>query len=197
MSKRLLVVATLLLFALPALIGCSTVSGTAAKTDTAAIQKETTATSESSIGETTTSVIFNGYGAKGALADSELTQEEMLVYALQDEYLAKGEYEAVVKKFGNVNPFSNIIASEQTHIDLLLGLFAVYGYPVPENTAAQHISVPATLSECYTVGVNAEIDNIAMYEKFLGKSLPADISDVFIRLRDGSENHLAAFEKKA
>jgi hypothetical protein len=197
MNRRLLVVVTSLSLTILALMGCNTASGAATKTDTAVIQKEITATSEENISEATTSAIVNGYGAKGALADNELTQEEMLIYALQDEYVAKGEYEAVVGKFGNVNPFSSIIGSEQTHIDLLLGLFATYGYAVPENTAADHISVPTTLQECYTVGVNAEIDNIAMYEKFLGKSLPTDISDVFTRLRNGSENHLAAFEKKA
>ncbi|NTU88799.1 MAG: DUF2202 domain-containing protein [Actinobacteria bacterium] len=139
----------------------------------------------------------DAYGAKGALADTSLTREEMLVYAIQDEYLAQGEYQAIVRTYGNVNPFSNIIESEQTHIDLLIGLFKTYGYTLPANTAADHIAVPSTLAACYTVGVNAEIDNIAMYERFLDEDLPEDIRDIFIRLRDGSENHLVAFENKA
>ena len=41
------------------------------------------------------------YGAAGAaaVADSELTLGAMLTFALQDEYLARGEYQKIMAKF--------------------------------------------------------------------------------------------------
>ena len=47
---------------------------------------------------------LEGYGAKGALADKDLTINDMLVYAVQDEYLALGEYQAIIEKFGEQRP---------------------------------------------------------------------------------------------
>jgi len=35
-----------------------------------------------------------------------------------------------------------------------------------------------------------------MYEQFLDADLSDDVRAVFIELRDGSKNHLAAFERK-
>ena len=56
--------------------------------------------------------------------------------------------------------------------------------------------MPATLNEANQIGVDAEINNIAMYEKFLEQELPDDVRTVFEKLKDASENHLAAFEKQ-
>jgi hypothetical protein len=42
--------------------------------------------------------------------------------------------------------------------------------------------------------VQAEIDNIAMYESFLEKELPADVAGLFAELKRASENHLRAFQ---
>ena len=44
----------------------------------------------------------------------------MLTYAIQDEYLALAEYELIIEKYGSMRPFSNIINSEKTHIDMFL-----------------------------------------------------------------------------
>jgi len=56
------------------------------------------------------------YGAKGALEQAgqlDLTLEEMLRYALQDEYLARAEYELIMKEYGTMRPFSNIMSAEE------------------------------------------------------------------------------------
>ncbi len=45
-------------------------------------------------------------------------------------------------------------------------------------------------------GVQAEIDNIAMYEKFMTYDLPENIYNVFEALKRGSDSHLLAFEKQ-
>jgi len=64
-----------------------------------------------------------------------------------------------------------------------------------------YIHAPATLKEAAKAGVQAEIDNIAMYERFLeqpGLRDPryAAVVDLFSRLKDASKNHLAAFQKQ-
>jgi len=133
------------------------------------------------------------YGAKGAQQSSELTLEQMLVYAIQDEYLARAEYEYIINQYGSIRPFSNIIKSEETHINMLIPLFAQYGFQLPEDKAKDHILVPKDLKHAFETGVQAEIDNIAMYERFLTKQIPDDVKSVFQRLKNASENHLRAF----
>ncbi|MFC1535147.1 DUF2202 domain-containing protein [Thermodesulfobacteriota bacterium] len=117
----------------------------------------------------------------------------MLTYAVQDEYLARAEYELIIEKYGLSRPFSNIVRSEETHINMLIPLFEKYGFPVPENNASEHVVVPEDTKKALETGVRAEIENISMYKKFLEKELPNDVKLVFLRLKDASENHLRAF----
>jgi len=133
------------------------------------------------------------FGAKGAQQATDPTLEQMLTYAIQDEYLARAEYEYIIGKFGSVRPFSNIVKAEETHIDLLKPLFEKYGFQLPADTAKDHLIVPKDLKEALETGVQAEIDNIAMYESFLVKTIPDDVRTVFERLKNASENHLRAF----
>lgn len=135
------------------------------------------------------------YGAKGAMESDEFTLEEMLSYAIQDEYLARQEYESIIDEFGEIRPFSNIIRAEETHIEWLTELYEAYGLIIPEDTSKDYVMVPENLADTYPIGVQAEVDNIAMYDIFLKQDLPDDIKEVFIALRDASKNHLAAFEK--
>jgi hypothetical protein len=136
-----------------------------------------------------------GFGAKGAAADKSLTMEKMLVYAIQDEYLARSEYEHVLNKFGDVRPFNNIMEAEVQHIAELKILFNNYKLAVPADTSKDHIVTPATIEDALKIGVQAEIDNIAMYKSFLDKDLPEDVKITFNSLKSGSENHLEAFQR--
>lgn len=136
-----------------------------------------------------------GYGAAGAAADKDLTVEKMLVYAIQDEYLAHGEYEYVLNKFGDQRPFNNIVEAEAQHIAELKVLFGTYKLTVPTDTSKDHIIPPATIDDALKIGVQAEIDNIAMYKSFLEKDLPEDVKSTFNLLRSGSESHLDAFQR--
>ncbi len=137
------------------------------------------------------------FGSAGASADAELTLEEMLTYAIQDEYLARAEYEAIMEEYGNVTPFSNIIRAEESHISQLVPLFESNGFEVPADDAADHVVLPASLDEAYQTGIDAEIANIAMYELFLAQDLPDDVRTVFENLMAGSQSHLSAFENAA
>lgn len=141
------------------------------------------------------------YGNAAAKADDSLTIEEMLTYAIQDEYLARAEYVAIMAKFGQILPYSNIKQAEEQHIAWLKDMFATLKLTVPADEAAKYIHAPATLKESAQAGVQAEIDNIAMYERFLAQPVLKDprysaIVDLFTRLRDASKNHLAAFQKQ-
>jgi hypothetical protein len=137
------------------------------------------------------------FGAGGAQQKDEFTLEEMLTYAIQDEYLARAEYVKIMDIYGVQKPFSNIILSEERHIAMLKPLFSKYGLALPPDTATDYIVVPGSLLEVYETGIAAEINNIAMYEKFLEQELPYDVRTAFIKLRDASYNHLAAFQNKA
>ncbi len=137
-----------------------------------------------------------GYGAKGALADNSLSIADMMHYAVQDEYLAHGEYEAIIKRFGAQNPYSNIINSEKEHIAMLKNLFESCGLAFPADDSAGHLVIPSSLADAAKTGVQAEIDNIAMYNKFLSGNLPKPVADVFTFLKSASQNHLEAFKRQ-
>jgi len=131
-------------------------------------------------------------GSAAARANTNPDLEEMLVYAIEDEYGAREHYAAIIEEYGAIRPFTNIMRSEETHIELLEPLFMSYGYNLPE--AVDHPAAPASLKASFELGVEAEIANIAMYESFLAGDLPDDVRDVFERLMRASENHLRAFE---
>lgn len=139
------------------------------------------------------------WGARAAAADSERSIEEMLRYAIQDEYLARAEYLAIMRKHGEIRPFSNIVRSEESHISWLKDAYSAAKLPIPPDTAMAYVVIPDTLKAAFQAGVAAEIDNIAMYDSFLdspllGKAENASLKALFIRLRDASKNHLAAFQ---
>lgn len=143
--------------------------------------------------------VSSEWGAGAASADKNLTIEDMLNYAVQDEYLARAEYEAIIGKFGSQKPFSNIIKSEERHIAWLKDAFKDQGLAMPADRAKEYIVVPASLKEAFQTGVTAEIENIKMYETFIASELinrpeNSSLKSLFIRLRDASKNHLSAFK---
>jgi len=138
------------------------------------------------------------FGAAALSEGKTYTVEEMLTYAIQDEYLAQAEYKVIMDAFGEQRPFINIMKAEGGHIELLLPLFTAYQITVPEDTAIEHTVKPDSVQAAYEAGVTAEVNNIAMYEAFLKQSdLPDDVRAVFEALTRASWNHLRAFEQNA
>ncbi|TCT23306.1 rubrerythrin [Melghiribacillus thermohalophilus] len=135
------------------------------------------------------------YGAIGALNASTLTLPQMLIYGIQDEYLAHSTYRAVIQKFGNVRPFSRIQEAEIRHANALLRLFQNYQIPVPPDDSVRYVVVPETFREALQQGIEIEVNNISMYDRFLTYHLPQDVRNVFTNLRNGSTRHLAAFRR--
>ncbi len=135
------------------------------------------------------------FGAAGAAANPTTEIEKMLKYTLEDEYLAKAEYETIIAEYGSIRPFANIMKAEERHIAALEPLFEAYKLELPVVDPSQYTVLPATLEESYKAGVEAEIKNIAMYEEFLKLDLPDDVEFVFENFMKASESHLAAFER--
>ena len=135
------------------------------------------------------------FGSAAVGEGKTYTLSEMLTYAIEDEYLARAEYEEIIETFGAQKPFTNIIRAEETHISALEPLFTEYDVALPDNTAEEYVVIPASLLEAYRAGVEAEQNNLAMYEAFLEQDLPENVRLVFSALKNASENHLAAFER--
>ncbi len=135
------------------------------------------------------------YGSKSAALKTSWTLEEMLQYAIEDEYMARAEYKYVITTFGNQNPFTNIVAAEETHINSLKALYNTRNMTVPADKSDQFLVKPANIKDSLSLGVEAEIANINMYKNFLdAPNLPADVKSVFTQLKAGSESHLNAFQ---
>ena len=140
--------------------------------------------------------VYDEYALETTVDGYEYSLEEMLIYAIQDEYMAKAEYEAIIANFGEVKPFTNIVLAEQKHIDLLLPLFEAYGIEVPANTAVDNVVIPESITSALATGVEAEEANIAMYQAFLSQdNLPDDVRDAFEYLVNASQHHLQAFSQ--
>jgi hypothetical protein len=141
------------------------------------------------------------YGNAAAMADADLGMEDMLLYAAQDEYFARGEYLAIMAKFGEARPFINIEKAEENHLSWLKAAFAAYKLSFPTDGSKPYIAVPTTLQNAFAAGVQAEIDNIAMYDRFLASPLLkeagyADLKTLFTNLKNASNNHLESFRRQ-
>lgn len=122
--------------------------------------------------------------------------KQALIDAINDEYQARAFYQAVIKKFGNVRPFSNIVQAESRHAQRLETIFQQYDLSIPEDKFADRVEAPKTLREACEIGVKAEIENVKMYNNFLEFIQQEDLRAVFTQLRYISQNnHKAAFER--
>jgi hypothetical protein len=125
-------------------------------------------------------------------------ERSALYAALDDEYKAQATYEQVIRDFGPVRPFVNIVEAEARHIAALVTLFARYGLPVPDNTWSARTPRYHNIYAACEAGVQAEIDNAALYDRLLASTRRPDILTVFRNLQEASQQrHLAAFQRCA
>lgn len=120
--------------------------------------------------------------------------KEMFTVLINDEYKARAEYQAIIDEFGAQTPFANLVRAETMHISALTRLFEAYELEVPSDNGSKYAVVPDSLEEAYAIGVKAEVDNIALYDKYLDEDLPVIVKRVFTSLQNASENHKATFE---
>jgi hypothetical protein len=137
----------------------------------------------------------DAYGAAAVNENQTYTLEQMLTYAIQEEYLSYARNMAAAAKFDEVRPFSKIAEDAKMHIILLKALAEKFGVPVPLDESSGFVSAPETLEDALKAGSEAEKLTRRMYEIFLGHDLPGDAKLVFTAMRNASGNHLKAFEK--
>lgn len=142
----------------------------------------------------------NAFGAIGSKQNPPQSIEQAMNFAMQDEYLARAEYQEIIAHFGAVKPFTNILKAEEQHISRLKVLYQQLNLPLPVDNAKDHVVLPSSIRAAMETGVNAEIDNIAMYDRFLdmpeiNDAAYKDVKQLFIALRDASKKHLRAFER--
>ena len=132
-----------------------------------------------------------------AVAEPQDKTKTALLGALKDERRAEATYQSVLSKFPGARPFVNIIEAEKRHQTQLLPLLKKYGVAEPANEFdPAKIPAPATLNDACAAGVQAEKENIALYDEYLKFITEADIKDVFVRLQAASrDNHLPAFTR--
>ena len=129
-----------------------------------------------------------------AMAATTTTEsvQTMLLNALQEERLAAATYQAVIDKFGEVEPFTNILKAEEQHIAAVENLLKVNNIDIPENNVTAE--APETLEEAYAKAIEVEKEDIALYERMLPDISDTMIKTVFTRLTNASEWHLKTFE---
>jgi rubrerythrin len=121
---------------------------------------------------------------------------EALTEALDDEYRARATYRKVIERFGPVRPFVNIVEAENRHIAALLRQFERFGARPPSDTWQDRVTVPDSLAQACAAGVEAEIENEALYARLLGQVDDAQVREVMQRLQAASrERHLPAFRR--
>ncbi|MBW3015598.1 DUF2202 domain-containing protein [Candidatus Woesearchaeota archaeon] len=127
------------------------------------------------------------------ISDSEI---EALSLAINDEYKARATYRKVIVKFGSVRPFANIMKAEEIHINELKNIYEKYGLTIPEDEWYEVVPEFDSLGEACKAGVEAEVENAALYDELFSKVDNQDITAVFTALRDASKNnHLPAFAR--
>lgn len=125
-------------------------------------------------------------------------EEQALRDALQDERRALATYEAVLADFGPVRPFVNVVRAEARHARALVGLFEAHGLAVPPDDL--DVTVPRfdSVRAACLAAVEAELENVALYDRLLESADHPDVLAVFRRLQAASlERHLPAFRRAA
>jgi len=124
--------------------------------------------------------------------------ENILNQALKDEIKARDTYYKIIEKFGPVRPFVNIVEAEQRHIEMLLPLYEKYAIPLPDEQDPDRLVIPETLESACQLGVEGELENIALYERLIAATDLPDFIDVLRRLQAASrDHHLPAFQRWA
>jgi hypothetical protein len=138
-----------------------------------------------------------------------LSTDELLIYLIEEEKLAHDVYTVLSAQWGG-NTFSNILASETTHQDMVLGLLTSYGLEDPRSQEIGVFTNPdlqalydqliaqgvTSQTEAYKVGVLIEETDITDLTTAISSTSDSTIISVLEKLRSASESHLSAFSKK-
>jgi len=136
-------------------------------------------------------------GATSTAPSTTTSLAEMLVATYQDERHAEKIYERVLADFGSVFPFVNIVEAERKHASSVANLLTSRSLAVPESAwTIDNVPRFSSVPEACAAAATAEVDNVALYDRFLAQELPADVRSVFHNNRAASiDKHLPAFNR--
>jgi len=153
---------------------------------------------------------INAQGRRGPALQFDTTKTAAdLTTALNGpsgEYAARALYQAIIGEIGEVQPFVNILAAEETHIKALQNQWTKYfgatSIHPSSHTPAEFsgMVLDITIEDAAALGAEAEKANVAMYDGLLQDAtlLPGSVLQVFKNLQAASlNNHLHAFEAVA
>jgi hypothetical protein len=121
---------------------------------------------------------------------------EALLEALEDEYRARATYRKVIEAFGPAQPFVNIAEAEDRHVRSLVALLERHGVAAPPDDWPDRVTAPESVEAACAAGVEAEIENDAMYRRLLAVVTEPDARSVMENLRAASQDrHLPAFRR--
>lgn len=117
----------------------------------------------------------------------------------EGEYAALASYQAVIDKFGQVEPYVTIKKSEERHADALKRQLQRYGIEAPGNPYLGKIQAPESLKKAAEDWAKGEEANVKMYDALIKKaSGDSRLVQVFTNLRRASqEQHLPMFKAAA
>lgn len=145
--------------------------------------------------------------ATATSVDSTLAKN--LQFTREEERMARDLYAALAAKYDDAMPFSRITRSEQRHFDAVGSLLTRYGVSdVSAGKAAGTYAYPElqqlyddwlaqgskSLEAAHDVGVALEKRDIADLKALEATTTDEAAKTLFRNLREGSEQHLAAFE---
>lgn len=112
----------------------------------------------------------------------------------EGEYAAAASYEAVLDKYGQVEPYASILDAELRHIGALTRQLNALGVNVPSNPYIGVVEAPENLQLAAEAWANGEVANVAMYDRLLQSTESSTLLRVFGNLRRSSqESHLPLF----
>ncbi len=123
---------------------------------------------------------------------------QALKETLDDEYKARETYAQVIRDFGEVRPFANIVEAEARHVSALLSLFEKHAIEAPSNRWVGKALRFLTVHEACIAAIQGEIENIELYDRALKSTRRMDILTVYRALRSAShDRHLPVFQRCA
>ena len=146
-----------------------------------------------------------------AASSIDSATEQNLLYMVEEEKLAHDVYVALGEQY-DARQFVNIARAETRHLDAVRVLLDRYGLDDPTLGAAAGQFDDDTLSTMYDAlvaegstslaaaaqaGITIEQTDIADLTDAIARTDAPDVVQVLSSLRDGSERHLAAFERLA
>ncbi len=147
---------------------------------------------------------FGYYGRTRTLTASPEVESALLeaLTGPEGEYAAYAMYDAVIEKYGDVEPYVTIREAEARHIAALQRQLDRYGIDYPtENPYLGQVEAPESLEAAAKAWADGEIANVALYDRLL-EQIPEDeypnVVRVFENLRRASlEAHLPMFQAAA